>query len=59
MVTAVFNVPLNNRLASVEPHSPEMKILWTFYLSRWTVWNHVRTICCLLAGILFAIGMLI
>ena len=42
--TVVFNVPLNNALAAVDPASTEAAPLWTRYLTDWTWWNHVRTI---------------
>jgi uncharacterized membrane protein len=41
LVTIVFNVPLNNRLASVTPDGAEAASLWTRYLSTWAAWNHV------------------
>jgi uncharacterized membrane protein len=50
LVTGLFNVPLNNRLAGVVPSSPEAATLWLAYLSRWTAWNHVRTIAALAAA---------
>ena len=53
VVTMVFNVPLNNALAAVDPVSPEAQALWTRYLSDWTWWNHVRTITSTLAFALF------
>jgi len=43
-VTAAFNVPLNNALDRVEADSAEGERLWRHFLSRWTPWNHVRTI---------------
>ena len=43
-VTAVFNVPLNNALDRVAADSAEGELLWRHYLSRWTAWNHVRTV---------------
>jgi uncharacterized membrane protein len=49
LVTLVFNVPLNNRLAAVKPDSAEGKAVWTLYLSVWTAWNHVRTAASLAA----------
>ncbi len=49
LVTMLFNVPLNNALASVTPDSAEGAALWTRYLSTWTVWNHVRTAASLAA----------
>jgi uncharacterized membrane protein len=36
LVTMVFNVPLNQALAAVEPASAEGGALWTRYLSAWT-----------------------
>ncbi|SDR43550.1 Uncharacterized membrane protein [Rhizobiales bacterium GAS191] len=44
LVTAVFNVPLNDALAAVDPSSTEAASLWARYLNDWTLWNHVRTI---------------
>jgi uncharacterized membrane protein len=43
-VTAVVNVPLNNALDRVAADSAEGERVWRHYLSRWTAWNHVRTI---------------
>lgn len=44
LVTLLFNVPLNNALAKAEPESDEAARLWARYLSRWTAWNHLRTV---------------
>ena len=44
LVTIVFNVPLNDTLASVSPDSVEGASLWRTYLEVWTDWNHVRTL---------------
>ena len=52
-VTAVFNVPLNNALAAVQPASSEAGALWARYLVDWTWWNHVRTIASTMAFALF------
>jgi len=52
-VTVIFNVPLNNALAAVNPAGPEAQALWTRYLSDWTFWNHVRTVASTLAFALF------
>lgn len=56
LVTMMFNVPLNNALAKADPGSPESASLWTHYVSRWTVWNHVRTAAALGAAALFTIA---
>jgi uncharacterized membrane protein len=52
-VTMVFNVPLNNALAAVDPRSGEAAPVWARYLRDWTFWNHVRTVACLVAAALF------
>jgi uncharacterized membrane protein len=44
VVTMVFNVPLNDALAAVDPASSEGANLWSRYLNEWVMWNHVRTI---------------
>jgi len=51
--TVVFNVPLNNALAAVDPASVEGASVWTRYLTDWTLWNHVRTASSTLACALF------
>jgi uncharacterized membrane protein len=56
-VTMVFNVPLNNRLAAVQPGTMEGDAMWSRYLDAWTVWNHVRTITPLVSAILFTAAL--
>lgn len=41
LVTALFNVPLNNRLRDCSEQ--ECADVWSVYTRRWTFWNHVRT----------------
>ncbi len=53
LVTAAFNVPLNNALAAMEPGGAEGAELWTRYLSTWTAWNHLRTLASLAAAAAF------
>jgi uncharacterized membrane protein len=53
LVTMLCNVPLNNRLAAVEPDSAEGKAVWAHYLRVWTAWNHVRTVAPLAALVCF------
>ncbi len=57
LVTVAFNVPLNNRLASTDPDSSGTEVLWADYLSRWTLWNHVRTATSLAAAGLFVMAL--
>lgn len=49
-VTGLFNVPLNNALARVAAGTAESDTVWAQYLSRWTFWNHVRTLACIIAA---------
>lgn len=53
--TAFFNVPLNNKLASsiLEDRSQ----VWQHYLIHWTRWNHLRTVCSLIASILYMLAL--
>jgi uncharacterized membrane protein len=53
IVTMVFNVPLNDSLAAVDPSGGAAAQLWPRYLADWTFWNHVRTIASTLAAGLF------
>src|SRR5580765_4717504 len=57
LVTMVFNVPLNDTLASMNPATSEGIALWANYLTNWTIWNHVRTFAALIALALFIVGL--
>lgn len=52
--TAVFNVPLNNRLLSAINPDKDLDQEWNHYFHRWTRWNHVRTVCCAISGGLYS-----
>lgn len=56
VVTGAANVPLNNALADADPDSPEGVRIWERYQSRWTAWNHVRTLAATGATIALAIA---
>lgn len=56
-VTAVFNIPLNDHLAGLEPTSDEATRFWSEYLSSWIVWNHVRTVSALASIVLLSMGI--
>lgn len=57
VVTAFFNVPLNDRLAAAPPDSAAAAELWQRYLSAWVGWNHVRTLAPLGSMALFILSM--
>jgi len=53
LVTIIFNVPLNDSLAAVDPTSAHAGHLWTTYVKSWTAWNHVRTVAAFAAAASF------
>jgi uncharacterized membrane protein len=57
LVTMVFNVPLNDVLAKVDPGNLDSATLWSGYVSRWTAWNHVRTAAALGAAASFILAL--
>ncbi len=57
LVTMIVNVPMNNRLAAVNPMSSEAARVWANYLTNWTTWNHVRTVAALVAMALLVVGL--
>lgn len=56
LVTMIFNVPMNNALASLSPTDPDRAVRWADYLANWTTWNHVRTIASLAAAVMLIAG---
>jgi uncharacterized membrane protein len=52
-VTMVFNVPLNDALAVIDPASAQGAASWQRYIRDWTLWNHVRTLASAVASALF------
>ncbi len=44
LVTVGFNVPRNERLASLDPESSQAAEYWVVYLREWSLWNHVRSV---------------
>jgi uncharacterized membrane protein len=57
-VTAAVNVPMNNALAAVDPSSVAGARVWQDYLSRWTRFNHVRTLTSVGATALLTLALL-
>jgi uncharacterized membrane protein len=55
-VTMAFNVPLNNKLAILEPSTTQAAEFWREYITSWTQWNHVRTIAAILASLLLILS---
>ena len=57
LVTAIFNVPLNDTLAAAASGSSQGAQAWREYLDSWVPWNHVRTIASIGALISFIIAI--
>lgn len=55
-VTIGCSIPLNNELAVTQPNSSDAANIWSKYLSRWTAWNHLRTMASLGAAISFLLA---
>jgi uncharacterized membrane protein len=57
-VTVVFNVPMNEALASMDLSEETTRAYWSStYLPRWTFWNTVRTVACGLSAALLLFGL--
>ena len=50
LCTALFNVPLNNRLDATAENDRLKAEFWQHYLVYWTRWNHLRALCSLIAA---------
>lgn len=57
VLTIVYHVPRNNALALVDPRAPGAADAWARYISRWTAWNHVRTISSFGGSVTFILAM--
>jgi uncharacterized membrane protein len=54
-ITLVFNIPLNNQLASTPLNEAQTE--WPKYASAWLRWNHVRTALGALGMVFLCIGL--
>ncbi len=55
LITVIFNVPLNNRLAEAEASDAEDT--WVNYQLTWQRWNHLRTYLGILSILLLSVGL--
>ena len=56
-VTIVCNIPLNDRLAKLHPQSSNAAGYWDEFLTKWTGWNHVRSVAALVAAALLTVAL--
>ena len=59
LLTMVYNVPLNNRLAAADPHAASTVELWRDYLQNWTAANTVRAVLSAAAVGLIIVGLVV
>ncbi len=57
LVTILFNVPLNDSLASIDMTGKISDSNWTEYYRPWIAWNHVRTLAATASTIVFITGL--
>jgi uncharacterized membrane protein len=57
LVTMLFNVPLNNVLATIAPGDADAARGWDDYVRRWTMWNHLRALAATVAMVLFVASL--
>lgn len=58
LVTGIFNVPLNNELAAVNPSTAAGTEVWIKYLNRWVAWNHIRFLAGLASSAFLILGLI-
>ncbi|MDP8244947.1 MAG: DUF1772 domain-containing protein [Candidatus Hinthialibacter antarcticus] len=58
LVTGVCNVPMNQRLDSMNFEDKETETYWLEYCRTWTNWNHIRTFFSVLSAIFYFIACL-
>ena len=44
LITALYHVPHNDQLLTVDPHAVDAPAIWTRYHRPWLAWNHARTL---------------
>lgn len=57
ILTAAYHVPRNSALAGTDPQAAAAVRVWASYASRWTLWNHARSIGAIAAAATFAVGL--
>lgn len=52
LLTVFGNVPLNNKLARIDPEAQGSVVVWQHFAINWIRWNHLRTLACLVTCVL-------
>jgi len=56
LVTMALNVPLNDKLDAVDPNTPQGAAVWDEILTKWTAYNHIRTISSTAAAVILTLA---
>lgn len=56
LMTMIGNVPMNNRLESLDPESAEATAYWQVYGRRWTRLNHFRSLGSILTALVYLVA---
>lgn len=59
LITGGGNVPLNDALAPLDPASAQAAAKWADYVPDWSLWNHLRTLCCLGGAAALTVALLV
>lgn len=59
VVTVLGNVPLNQRLAEVQPGDPAASEQWERYVERWTKLNSQRALAAILSAFLLTLALVL
>ena len=57
VVSFAVNIPLNDRLAAIDPNSAAGAAEWLSYLAKWNPANNLRAVACALAVISFGLSL--
>jgi len=57
LLTIFGNVPLNNKLARIDPDAKNSEAVWEHYLVYWVRWNHVRTLASVVSSVLLLLAL--
>lgn len=58
VVTVAGNVPLNDRLEATAADGADGPAMWSTYMEKWIIWNHVRTLACTASTILLVLALI-
>jgi uncharacterized membrane protein len=57
VITGVYNVPRNDRLAVIDAATPEAARYWATFLTEWVIANHLRTTACVVAAASYTVAL--